>query len=162
MKTDHISLEHWLRYVNNDLDDRTREQYEAHLYSCDQCLELYITAVESQEQTLPAMQKEAAFTDLVMQEIAAQNGMKKAKNTTIRKKEQHFYKKTMFHYFIAAAMTILLMSSGVFTQVMDYVNTFEKTPLRESDSIVEGLINHSFSLLDILEEEHREGNKHDK
>lgn len=162
MKTDHISLEHWLRYVNNDLDERTREQYEAHLYSCDQCLELYITAVESQEQTLPAMQKEAAFTDLVMQEITAQNNIKKSKNRVIKKKEQHFYEKTIFHYFAAAAMTILLMSSGVLTQVMDYVNTFEKTPPTEADSIVEGLINHSFSLLDILEEEHKEGNKHDK
>lgn len=162
MKTDHISLEHWLRYVDNDLDERTREQYEAHLYSCDQCLELYITAVESQEQTLPPMQKETAFTDLVMQEITAQNNIKKSKNRVIKKKEQHFYEKTIFHYFAAAAMTILLMSSGVFTQVMDYVNTFEKTPPRETNSIVEGLINHSFSLLDILEEEHKEGNKHDK
>lgn len=65
----HYSEREWLKYVNDALDPDVREKFENHLYTCDQCLNIYLQAVESSEKHLPAVENEADFTDAIMTQI---------------------------------------------------------------------------------------------
>jgi hypothetical protein len=149
----HISYEKWLQYVKGELDSTTQIQYDDHLYSCDQCLSVYLEAVDAQEQSMPIIQNENMFTELVMQQIEQQK-----ENTKQPLQKVNFYQKAAFHYLVAAAMTIILMSSGVFSHLMSYVNDFE-TKKKQEPSVVAGLMNKSVSLIDQVEKESKEGNK---
>ncbi|MBY0158135.1 MULTISPECIES: hypothetical protein [Cytobacillus] len=66
---DHFSLEEWRKYVKNVLSEPERELYEDHLYICDQCLEVYLEAMDEEENSLPEMPGEDEFTNLVMAQI---------------------------------------------------------------------------------------------
>ncbi|PKR84013.1 anti-sigma factor family protein [Heyndrickxia camelliae] len=149
----HISYERWLQYVRGELDSATEQQYDDHLYSCDQCLSVYLEAVEAQEQLLPAMSNEDSFTEMVMQQIEGQK-----RKTVGQSKKQSLYQKASFHYLVAAAMTILLMTSGVFSHLTNALNDFEAKKKKEP-SVVMGLMNKSVSLIDKVERESEEGNK---
>ncbi|MGE8205314.1 zf-HC2 domain-containing protein [Heyndrickxia sp. NPDC080065] len=142
----HMSDEEWTLYVNDQLDDKTREQYEAHLFSCDQCLSVYLEVVEAQEQQLPAMTNEEVFTDTIMMKIKQQNIPEK--NPSVSK----FYQKPIFHYVLAAAMTFILMSTGVFSHLMNVVSEFESNKKQDS-SVVEGLMDHTVSFIDKVQKE---------
>ncbi|MFK4998457.1 anti-sigma factor family protein [Bacillus sp. N9] len=112
----HKTFEKWLQYVQDDLDEQTRVEYENHLYSCDDCLELYLQAVEANEAQMPSLPAAMDFTDTIMKEIEFSN---KRKNPEIRRKQ------TFIHYALAAAMTLLLMSTGVFSHLMNVASEFE-------------------------------------
>ncbi len=62
-------MNNWLLYVQDELDEQTREEYENHLYSCDDCLEIYLQAVEANELQMPSLPETADFTDSVMKQI---------------------------------------------------------------------------------------------
>lgn len=66
---EHFSMEDWRKYVKNELTEAERELYEDHLYICDECLEVYLEAMDEEEQSLPAMPGEEDFTNLVMSQI---------------------------------------------------------------------------------------------
>ena len=66
----HYSYEEWMRYVKNELSEENQGVYENHLYSCDQCLDLYLQAVSEEESRLPLLANESIFTDLVMEQVA--------------------------------------------------------------------------------------------
>lgn len=149
----HISYEKWLQYTRGELDSATRKQYDDHLYNCDQCLSVYLEAVEAMEHTLPVMSNEDIFTDMIMQQI---EGQKQKQNKKSQK--QSFYQKAIFHYLVAAAMTIILMTSGVFSHLTNAVNDFE-TNKKKEPSFVMGLMNKSVSFIDKVEKETKEGNK---
>jgi len=149
----HISYEKWLQYVKGELDSATEKQYDDHLYSCDQCLSVYLEAVEAMEQALPIMSNEDIFTDMVMQRMEGQK-----KKTITKSPKQSFYQKAIFHYLVAAAMTVILMTSGVFSHLTNAFNDFE-TNKKKEPSFVTGLMNKSVSLIDKVEKESKEGNK---
>lgn len=149
----HRSYEEWVRYVNNQLDEKTREQYDAHLFGCDQCLSVYLEVIEAMEQQLPAMNNKEEFTDSLMIKIKQQN-LGRANSVS------KFYQKPIFHYVLAAAMTFLLMSTGVFSHLMNIVNDFESNQKQET-SVVEGFVNHTVSFLDKIQEQ-KETEQEDK
>ncbi|MBS4175610.1 hypothetical protein [Bacillus sp. FJAT-49736] len=147
----HISYEKWLQYTRGELDSATQKKYEDHLYDCDQCLTVYLEAVDAEEKLLPVMNNEDTFTDLIMQQVESQ---KKA----TKPQKQSFYQKAVFHYLVAAAMTIILMTSGVFSHLTNAINEFEANKKKEP-SVVMGLMNKSVSLIDKVEKNPKEGNK---
>ncbi|MBG9585877.1 MAG: hypothetical protein ACQEXE_23895 [Bacillota bacterium] len=69
---EHFSLEEWRKYAKNELSEPERELYEDHLYICDQCLEVYLEAMDEEEDSLPAMPGEEDFTTLVMAQITGE------------------------------------------------------------------------------------------
>jgi predicted anti-sigma-YlaC factor YlaD len=140
--------------VNNEIDEKVREMYEDHLYSCDQCLELYLQAVAEFEDNLPVLSNEADFTDIVMSKVTI-------KHDSIKKeKAAPFYQKTIFHYVIAAAMTILLMTTGVFQSITHYVETVQSPHVQEkSPSLTEGIMNKTFAWMDSIEKKNKEANR---
>lgn len=149
----HVSYEEWAKYVKNELEDDVREVYDDHLYSCDQCLELYLEAVTVLESELPTLSNPDSFSDLVMAEVS-----KTKKKWS--KKPAPFYQKTSFHYILAAAMTILFMTSGVFQSITKYVDAVQTPQIEESTpSMTEGLMNKTFAWMDTFNINNREANK---
>lgn len=148
----HISYEDWLQYVKDDLEAQVRERYEDHLYTCDQCLELYLEAVEAVEMELPAPEHPDELTTLIMEQV---HDMQLEQ---VSAKPTPFYQKTIFHYTIAAAMTILFMTSGVFQSIASVVDEVQSPAIVErTPSITEELMNKTFAWIDSFEMKEREG-----
>ncbi|MDQ0273541.1 hypothetical protein [Cytobacillus purgationiresistens] len=152
----HYSYEEWQTYVKNELEDEVRETYEDHLYSCDQCLDLYLMAVE--EDDLPIIENEPNFTDSVMAQIKSQ---KEAPVPEARvERRSAFYQKSIFHYGIAAAMTLILMSTGVFQSLTQYAGGVESQGFKEKEtSMTEGIVDKTFAWMDSFERNNKEDNK---
>lgn len=138
----HIPYEKWYYYVRDELDEEVREQYDAHLYGCDQCLAVYLSAIEAVDRQMPMMTKESSFTDEVMHKVSNRKGMEQP--VTTKKPNM------AFHYIIAAAMTLILMSSGIFTQLVNMATDYESLHKSES-SIVWELMDKSISIIDKVE-----------
>jgi hypothetical protein len=162
----HYTYDEWLQYVKNDINEKTKEELEEHLYSCDQCLNQYLLAMEANESSLPILSNMSSFTDLVMAEVSKQktvvpdtvrnlNNMPivpSVPDTKTKSKKRPFYQQAVFHYLLAAAATILLTFSGVFQSLAAYANSIESPQIQEKrPSVTEGVINKTFAWMDSLE-----------
>ena len=121
----HFSYDEWLNYVKDEINDKTREELESHLYSCDQCLEHYLQALAVHESSLPTLSNESDFTELVMAEVSKQNNRAEKPAIQSIKSKKPFYQQAAFHYLIAAAATLLLTFSGVFQSLATYASAVE-------------------------------------
>jgi hypothetical protein len=145
----HYSYKEWQQYVMNEMSDSYREKLEDHLYSCDQCLELYSQAVTANETSLPTLPDEAHFTDHVMKMVPVTNSNVSKVETASKVPDTR-----LFHYLLAAAATLLLMFTGVFQSLASYTSAFEKPMIQEKKtkpSVTEGVINKTFAWMDSLE-----------
>ncbi|MGG1678961.1 hypothetical protein ACIFOT_25035 [Neobacillus sp. NRS-1170] len=151
----HYSYVEWLQYVKEEISEQDRETYERHLYTCDQCLDVYIQAVTANESSLPILSNEGNFTDLVMAEVSKQKQESAAPKTN----KKPIYQQAMFHYLLAAAATILLMLTGAFQSLASYANSLESPQKiqEKKPSVTEGVINKTFAWMDSLE--NKEANK---
>lgn len=173
----HYTYDVWLQYVNDEINEKTKQELENHLYACDQCLNHYLMAMEANESSLPILSNMSSFTDLVMAEVSKQKTeMESAwpdrgqdidssiqpvltepmiKNVEKNKKANHkkpFYQQAAFHYLLAAAATILLTLSGVFQSLAAYAISIERPQVQEKKpSVTEGVINKTFAWMDSLE-----------
>ncbi|KOP71273.1 hypothetical protein ACFFHH_05135 [Cytobacillus solani] len=154
----HYSEQEWMKYVKNELDKDVREDYENHLYSCDQCLESYLMAVEAEEDELPIISNGADFTDLVMAQIADVK-MEIAQKPQTGQKKKSIYQSAFFHYSIAAAVTILLMTTGVFQSITQYAENVQNPNLQEEPSMTQGLVDKTFAWMDSLEMKNKEAGR---
>ena len=156
----HYTYDEWLQYVRNEITGKTREEFENHLYTCDQCLEVYLQAVTANESSLPILSNETSFTDAVMAEVSKKQGMVSDTKFAEKKsnKKKPFYKQAAFHYLLAAAATILLTFTGAFQSLATYANSLETKQVQEKrPSMTEGMMNKTFAWMDSLEK--KEANK---
>ncbi|MBU8880309.1 hypothetical protein BGM26_15260 [Bacillus sp. FJAT-29790] len=148
----HYSEQEWLAYVKNELDEDARVLYENHLYSCDQCLEIYFQAVAEEETELPVISNEADFTDLVMAQISESKVSKIRSSKSIGEMRKPFCQSAVFHYSIAAAMTILLMMTGVFQSITKYAENVQSPEFQEKETPLSlGIVDKTFAWMDSLE-----------
>lgn len=154
----HYSYDEWLKYVKDEIHEKIREEYESHLYTCDQCLEHYLQAISEYEASLPVLTNESTFTDLVMAEVSKQKQVFE-KTAAIKTTSKPFYQQAAFHYLIAAAATLLLTFSGVFQSLATYSSAVEATPHSKEKklSVTDGVIDKTFAWMDSLEK--KEANK---
>ena len=148
----HISFEDWLAYLKNELEEEVRKFYDDHLYDCDDCLTVYLEAMDSAAELLPMIRNDNLFTNEVMQKVTEQ----KAVDHSNAKTKPGIFKKEIFHYIIAAGMTIFLMSSGVFSNLINVVGQFDSQDKNES-SIVSNLMDKSISIIDKVGVKLKEG-----
>lgn len=156
----HYSKEEWMTYVKNEMAQDVREEYENHLYTCDQCLTLYLDAVAEAEEDLPEIENETGFTDLIMAQIAESKPAVPKAATQKKSGSRPFYQTAIFHYSIAAVMTILLMSAGVFQSITQYTVALQKPSFQEErTSFTEGIVDRTFAWMDSLEKKSKEAGK---
>ncbi|PLS05646.1 hypothetical protein CVD27_09805 [Neobacillus cucumis] len=178
----HYSYEDWQQYVKGELNVPLREELEDHLYTCDQCLEIYLQAVTENETSLPVLPDEYNFTDHVMERVPFNNKivsnveivpsvpvtesaddiveMVDSVPVTADADKKPLYQRAGFHYLLAAAATLLLMFSGAFQSLASYASGMEKPIIQEKKpkpSVTEGVINKTFAWMDSLEK--KEANK---
>lgn len=151
----HYSYDDWCKYVKDELEESVRTAYEDHLYTCEECFERYLIAVEENKEELPLLSSEKQFTDKVMAVIAEEKkkGVQETNGTP-------FYQKAIFHYLIAAGMTILLMTTGVFQEITKFGDAAQHVSVHEkSTSFTNVWMNKTITLLDEIEMKIKEGNK---
>ncbi|MEH7093688.1 anti-sigma factor family protein [Neobacillus vireti] len=137
----HYSYERWQQYVKDELSEHQREELEYHLYTCDQCLEVYLEAVTANETSLPALPNDNEFTNRIMEMVPDTDN-----------NNRPWFQRAGFHYLLAAAATLFLMFSGVFQSVASYAGSLEKPIMEEKKpSVTEGVINKTFAWMDSLE-----------
>jgi anti-sigma factor RsiW len=142
----HFSNEEWMSYINDKLSETTCEELEDHLFSCDQCLEVYIKMIDRQAQELPVIDY-SSFTD----EIIAELPQKKVRKKTL-------YQRTLFHYAVAAVITLTLMTTGFFQSVMGVVTTVEASSIsKPQQSVSNGLMEKALALIEIMDVKQKEG-----
>src|SRR5690625_4861279 len=120
----HITYENWIEYVQGNIENV--EQYEQHLYKCDQCLTLYMKALET-EIVQSVKSKQAEKT--VSENVSSSNS----------------FKKKMFHYALAACLTLFLMSTGVFSEMTKIVDQIESNTNNDL-SVINRFVEHSISI----------------
>lgn len=101
----HFSAAAWREYVHGELSDARRDEMERHLYGCEQCLEQFIRSVEEWEAELPGLPAPHQLTQRVMQRIAPSRS--------------RFWDHVLIRYTVAASLTLLLLASGVFQDLLD-------------------------------------------
>ncbi|WP_096186565.1 anti-sigma factor family protein [Evansella halocellulosilytica] len=137
----HRSKADWHQYVNEELSESKKQEFEEHLYGCDECMDLYLQVIEESNDQLPDVGDHDEFTDVVLSRIEKQHGI----SQSIRRRRP-FYEQTVFHYVLAATLTIVLMTSGVFQSITNYVDdVHQSTVSEETPSITEQIINRAFS-----------------
>lgn len=105
----HFSKEQWLSYVKGT--EIGRASMEAHLQQCDECMELYMYALEDSAADLPQL------TDL--EQFASRASAAAKRQRAGRTKQRGFLSHPLLHYTIAAGITIVLVGSGAFQQLFD-------------------------------------------
>lgn len=141
----HIALEEWKHYARDEMNDNNRTKYEEHLYSCDQCMSLYMEAIEIVQDELPSIEGPSLYTlytDEVMDRIPVE------RKPVMNPVKKHWYEEKVFHYVLATAMTLILMASGIFGELTKITTEFERN---QQPSFTENILNKTTALLDSVE-----------
>lgn len=142
----HYHHKDWHAFVNNQLPDPKRVELENHLYSCDECLELYLAVID-QPNSLPNLSHHS-ITDEIIAQLPSRKKIAK----------KRFYHHTAFHYGVAAAITLILMVTGVFHSISGYVQVIETKPaLEQNETITQSLMDKAIALIDTIEPQIKEG-----
>ncbi|GGD26426.1 zf-HC2 domain-containing protein [Pontibacillus salipaludis] len=142
----HIETTRLEAYMEDSLSDHERWEIEDHLDECDFCFEAYMTKVESW--TLePSLAQD--FTDQTFDQIVKKQVMpvKESKRSAVQKQ-----KRTLVHYGLAAGLTMILMVSGVFEQVL---HVFDEDSFKERPSISRNIVSETDRLLQKVNEDMR-------
>src|SRR4051794_5778541 len=115
----HATRQQWQDYVEGKLEAAQHEVLEHHLYECDKCLELYMSAIDTsivRDYTNPHLlvpDSEAASTaaDRIMAAIHNRGALYQSNRRV------SFIRHPLFQYTVAAAITMLLLSTGVFHNI---------------------------------------------
>jgi anti-sigma factor RsiW len=142
----HYSFNQWLQYVRNEVSEKSRNELESHLYTCDACLEQYLKAVEENESLLPTISEAINFTEMIMTQVQSKKATDK----------RPFYQQVVFHYLLAAVATIILTLSGAFHSLATYAGTVQSTE-KNHPSVTEGVMNKTLAWMDSIEK--KEANK---
>lgn len=138
----HPSKAEWNDYIARRLPIAQYERYELHLYTCDECLSVYMRCINEQASDMPQLHDEAAFTEKVITSI------RKKKSPAVR---QTFYKRTLVHYGAAAIVTLMLMTTGTFQGILSLVSDVESlTNTEQRASLSDHLMERAGSVLDSL------------
>ncbi|MGE7767625.1 hypothetical protein [Peribacillus sp. NPDC096540] len=149
----HVSEAEWITYLADEMPDALKIEYENHLYSCDECLAVYMEAMERAESSLNV--EDLDIADSVMDSIAQLNKVSFEEAKQIRKEKS--LRTITRHYLIAAGFTILLMAGGVFQSLTEYVDSVESSTIKENQTLTDDLIDKTFNWMDSIEKKNKEG-----
>ncbi|MGE6379490.1 hypothetical protein [Peribacillus muralis] len=148
----HVPKAGWVTYLADEIPEDLKIEYENHLYSCDECLSVYLEAMEMEADTL-FISTDIAGT--VMDSIMRKKSAPLEEAAQIRKEKS--LRTIARHYLIAAGFTILLMAGGVFQSLTEYVDAVESSSVKETKSLTDGIIDKTFNWMDSIEKKNKEG-----
>lgn len=139
----HLSQTLLNNYVNDQVTAIERQHIEDHLFTCDECLHLYMTVMDQISESSEFI-RSSEFTNQVIQTLPIKPQTNKAKPN------KKFYKQPLFHYGIAAAITIILMTSGLFQELTSMVPKMTSTT-SQHQSVSKTLVDKTVSLINSVE-----------
>lgn len=151
----HYSKVEWMNYINNTLSQIDREQYDEHLYSCDQCLFQYMDALDEQSEQLFEIEDGTAFTDRVITAV----------RSSVEEKVQvpkRFYHHSLFHYGIASIVTMMLMTTGIFQDMFTHASNLDSYVFSKQEaSLSDKLMQKAVTMLDSIQPKTKGGFDHE-
>ena len=116
----HFSQREWKDYRESRLTEDEITLMEDHLLECEQCLEIFLASIDDEETAISAGQLSPDFADTV---IAKTKTVQRPNFILPRRARRSV--SNLFMYYVAASMvTLMLMSVGVFQNMMDIVPEF--------------------------------------
>lgn len=121
----HFSKGKWISYKDNLLPREDYIKMEDHLYTCDTCMDIFLSLIDSEELDLVETVVPSGFTENIMIKIEVVIPITKATNRvsnsyinkTKRKKKMI---KDIFMYYVAVASVVLVLTAGgVFTKMAE-------------------------------------------
>lgn len=150
----HYTMQQWQAYIQCGEFDRT--SMDTHLLECDNCTEIYIEALEELHEYLPQLMDRTAFTEGVLAQIGSLPNNYSRTHQPISNKK--WYTNTLFHYTIAASITLVLVGSGIFDQMLDRVSQISQDTEQAQKTIVsDQLTNKAGKWLDAIPTMKKEG-----
>ncbi|WP_127586772.1 hypothetical protein [Paenibacillus koleovorans] len=179
MNANHYEARQWSDYSQGRLPSELTEQMEAHLYVCDMCLAVYTrcvlgeaigtdadadTAVDTESlfaAAAVAPPLPPTFTDEVLLALpampalpalsASQSSVPDKRHSRPEPRTGRWFQSTWFHFTAAASITLVLMWSGVFQQLLMQSKHFsEASASTKPESVSERIMNGTFSFFEKL------------
>lgn len=139
---DHFTFKEWKSYLLDDMPSHKREKIEAHLYSCDHCLELYMLALEDEsvsDAVYPTnmeyrVERHEEWKDTLINTLPKINESNYDTLSVQRTNQRKRLKQSLFQYTIAASITFFLMFSGTFHSIVSAVPEFQSSNVYEQEA----------------------------
>ncbi|PWU68451.1 hypothetical protein [Gracilibacillus dipsosauri] len=139
----HIPKEQMNLYILDQLTDENRKTMENHLYSCEACLDSYLQLMEN---SLVEDSVSDFFTEKTIARI--QHDSKPSSKSS---NASSLFSKSIIHYVLAAGLTLILMFSGVFDNMISLTDRAEVSP---KQSLTEQLMKKTDQLLEEMKGDH--------
>lgn len=150
----HYDYIEWLLYKNGMLPKEKSEEMEQHLYSCNTCMEIFLSLIDEKEERHAGEIIPDDFTSRVI------NNIQKTKNKKPKiKQAKKSFNYQLGYYAAVASVTVILTLSGFYADLVDAVpklsdsaQTTEKRPSIIADfsnSIVDSTSSFLFSIENI-------------
>jgi anti-sigma factor RsiW len=152
----------WSAYIGQQLDANVTKEYEEHLYTCDACLQLYMSAVHASPQLTVNITQ--AITEQIMAEIQPAEVESPVKRNAVvvaitpKKKQVSLTRRPLFQYGVAAVITLVLMSAGAFQGLSMKISHIESaTQKDQKESYSQKLMEKTVSMLDTIQTQPKGG-----
>lgn len=150
----HYDYIEWLLYKNKMLPIEKLDEMEQHLFTCDTCMEIFLSLIDEKEIESAGRLITEDFTSNVIKNIPK---LKIVKSKVKQKKKIFNYQ---FGYYVAvASVTIILTLGGFYTDLVDTVPKISESIIvidkhpniiaNFSDSIVDSTSSFLFSIENI-------------
>jgi len=140
----HFHLDEWLLYKNKLLSEEKQIEMENHLYTCDSCMDIFLSLINDDEIDKAATIVPENFTENILKNIG------KIKPIRTKKSTKKGYRKSsdfFLYYAAVASVAIILTAGGVFGKMVDLVPQISvNMSKKESQVKVDTIYNFSESI----------------
>jgi hypothetical protein len=112
----HYDYIEWLFYKNGMLSQEKSEEMEQHLYSCDTCMEIFLSLIDEKEEKSAGKIISDDFTSKAIRDISKVEQIKSKSKQTKRAFNYQFG-----YYAAVASVTIILTLGGFYVDLVDAV-----------------------------------------
>lgn len=112
----HYDYIEWLFYKNGMLSQEKSEEMEQHLYSCDTCMEIFLSLIDEKEEKSAGKIISDDFTSKAIRDISKVEQRKSKSKQTKRAFNYQFG-----YYAAVASVTIILTLGGFYVDLVDAV-----------------------------------------
>jgi hypothetical protein len=112
----HYDQVEWVLYKSNLLDSKIYEEMEEHLYTCDDCMEIFLSLIDEEEINQAGFIVPEDFTYKVMDSLKNIRPLKKKIERKSKVSNDFF-----IYYTAVASVAIILTAGGLFSKLVDSV-----------------------------------------
>lgn len=123
----HYDCVEWIFYKEKALSEEKMMEMEEHLYTCNECLDTFLSLIDDKEVAEAEGSISSSFTSKVMSSIQNVEHVTKTNKSKTKHKE-------IFTYYVAvAAVTIVLTMGGFYNSLVDIVpHVAQSTDMRDN------------------------------